>query len=227
MHGDGESGYVMQRAAERLESRQSDFASSGSDGSDLEEQAAIYHRDEAFLMTAGFLFAIVVAAIIAIDQFGSRSTRPSRMRSRAVHRWQYGMLLAGAIALPIGVGAARRLRRGSGAHGTDPGRTRGDPHRRVGMAATAAPGAGAGPAGCARPTPQRAAAMVGRDGRRDRARRIHRIRRRALPRRDPGARGVRPCGSRGVRGARSAAGRSAAGAARARVALVHRADGRR
>ena len=100
---DGESGYAMQRAAERLESRQSDFASSGSDGSDLEEQAAIYHRDEAFLMTAGFLFAVVVAAIIAIDQFGSRSTRPSRMRSRAVHRWQYGMLLAGAIALPIGV----------------------------------------------------------------------------------------------------------------------------
>ena len=96
-------GYVTQRAAERLDSRQSDFVSDASNGSALASQAAVLHRDEAFLMTAGFLFAFVVAAIIAIDQFGSRSTRPSRLRTRAIHRWQYGMLVAGAVALAVGI----------------------------------------------------------------------------------------------------------------------------
>ena len=100
---DIEQGYVMQRAAERLESWQSDFASDGSNGSDLEAQAAVFHRDEAFLMTAGFLFAFAVAAIIAIDQFGSRRARPGRLRTRAAHRWQYWMLLAGAVALALGL----------------------------------------------------------------------------------------------------------------------------
>ncbi|HEX5729792.1 hypothetical protein, partial [Microbacterium sp.] len=96
-------GYLTQRAAERLDSRQSDFVSDASNGSALAAQAAVLHRDEAFLMTAGFLFAFVVAGIIAIDQFSSRGTRPSRLRTRTVHRWQYGMLVAGAIAFVVGV----------------------------------------------------------------------------------------------------------------------------
>ncbi|SFS03915.1 hypothetical protein SAMN04487846_1723 [Microbacterium sp. cf046] len=100
---DLETGYVMQRAAERLQSWQADFGSDTSDGAELEAQAAVFHRDEAFLMTAGFLFAFVVAAIIAIDQLGSRRARPGRLRTRAAHRWQYAMLVLGAVALALGL----------------------------------------------------------------------------------------------------------------------------
>ena len=100
---DDQPGYLTQRAAERLESRQSEFASSGSTGADLEVQAAVFHRAETFLMSAGFLFAFVVAAIIAIDQLGSRASRPGRLRTRAVHRWQYALLIAAGVALLLGV----------------------------------------------------------------------------------------------------------------------------
>lgn len=100
---DANHGYDMRRAAERLESRRSDIASSASVGADLEAQAAVFHRDEALLMTAGFLFALVVAVIIAIDQLGSRAARPGRMRTRSAHRWQYRMLALGAVALVAGV----------------------------------------------------------------------------------------------------------------------------
>jgi hypothetical protein len=95
--------YLMQRAAERLDNWQSGSDASNASGAELEAQAAIYHRDEAFLMTAGLLFAVVVAAIIAIDQLGSRRARPGKMLSRTAHRWQYGMLVLGALALAAGL----------------------------------------------------------------------------------------------------------------------------
>ena len=95
--------YLMQRAAERLDNWQSGSDASSASGAELEAQAAIYHRDEAFLMTAGLLFAVVVAAIIAIDQLGSRRARPGKMHSRTAHRWQYGMLVLGALALATGL----------------------------------------------------------------------------------------------------------------------------
>ena len=122
------------------------------------------HRDEAFLMTAGFLFAFVVAAIIAIDQFGSRATRPVA----AAHARRPPLAVRDAAGRRDRAGdrrrAARRLRRRPGAHGADPGRTRGRPHRRV------APGCDARrpeSRGRARPQPDRAtrrAAARGRSG---------------------------------------------------------------
>lgn len=100
---DADQGYLMERAAERLDNWQSGSDSTSASGADLEAQAAIYHRDEAFLMTAGLLFAVVVAAIIAIDQLGSRGARPRKLHSHAAHRWQYGMLVLGALALTVGL----------------------------------------------------------------------------------------------------------------------------
>jgi tetratricopeptide (TPR) repeat protein len=101
--GGTDRGYDTRRAAERLEFTRADFASTSSSGAGLEAQASVFHRDEAFLMTSGFLFAYVVAAIIAIDQLGSRAARPGRLRSRSAHRWQYGLLASVAVALVLGL----------------------------------------------------------------------------------------------------------------------------
>jgi hypothetical protein len=90
--------YLLQRAQQRLENFLSGELTTHADAARLEAQAVDFATREAWLMAAGFLFAFVVAGIIAIDQLEARRVRPRALQTRRARRIQYGLLAIGAVA---------------------------------------------------------------------------------------------------------------------------------